>query len=165
MSVDDENSLVFSRISEADLDELLVLEAAGHAIPWSREIFQDCMRAGYYCVLVRIDQVIVVYAVLSAAAGEAHILNVCVNKSYLRQGYGRKAVLHLLDIAKHNNVQTVFLEVRPSNVKAIDLYESLGFLEIGQRKGYYPKKSGGREDALVLAVELGSCFDEMDIFK
>lgn len=155
MSENGENGLVFSRIAEADLDELLPLENAGHAIPWSREIFQDCMRAGYYCVLARVDQAIAVYAVSSAAAGEAHILNVCVNKSYRRQGYGREAVLHLLDVVKHNKVQTVFLEVRPSNISAISLYDSLGFLEIGQRKGYYPKKGGGREDASVMAMELG----------
>ena len=161
----DGQDLVFSRIVESDLDELLLLEVAGHSIPWSREIFQDCMRAGYYCVLARVNQAIVVYAVSSAAAGEAHILNVCVNEAHRRQGYGRAAVLHLLDVVKHNKVQTVFLEVRPSNINAINLYDSLGFLEIGQRKGYYPKKEGGREDALVMALELGFDVDEKDLWE
>lgn len=151
---------VFTRLSESDLDEILPLEAVGHAIPWSRDIFQDCMRVGYYCVQLKVNQVVVVYAVLSAAAGEAHILNVCVNVAFRRQGYGKLAVEHLLDVAKHNHVDTVFLEVRPSNDKAINLYDSLGFLEIGQRKGYYPKKEGGREDALVMAIELGDTFNE-----
>ncbi len=138
------------------MEEVLKIEAAGHAIPWSRGIFLDCMRAGYYCVLLneKLNNTIQVYAILSVAAGEGHLLNVCVNPNFIRQGYGKMAVLHLLDVAKHNKVNTLFLEVRPSNVIAIDLYESLGFLEVGQRKGYYPKQNGGREDALVMAKEL-----------
>jgi len=151
----------FRKIQENDLDEVLSIEAASHVIPWSREIFLDCMRAGYYCVLLnaRLDDTIQVYAILSIAAGEGHLLNVCVNPDFIRQGYGKLAVLHLLDVAKHNKVNTVFLEVRPSNNIAIDLYESLGFLEVGQRKDYYPKKNGGREDALVMAKELSLMFE------
>jgi ribosomal-protein-alanine N-acetyltransferase len=48
----------------------------------------------------------------------------------------------------------MFLEVRPSNARAIRLYDSLGFNQIGTRNGYYPARNGGREDALVLACML-----------
>ena len=47
----------------------------------------------------------------------------------------------------------MFLEVRPTNVRAIQLYHSFGFKEIGVRKGYYPA-SFGREDALVFGLDL-----------
>ena len=154
MSLPDNNELLFRLMQESDLDEVLKLEADGHAIPWSKGIFNDCLRVGYYCTVVEAENVCSVYAVMSAAAGEAHILNVCVNKKLRNQGLGRKTVLHLLDVARSGDVKTVFLEVRPSNVVAIGLYESIGFIEVGLRKDYYPKPAGGREDALLMAMEL-----------
>ncbi len=50
----------------------------------------------------------------------------------------------------------IFLEIRPSNLVAKNLYEKLGFRQIGARKDYYPSFSGGREDALVMSLLLGS---------
>jgi len=148
------NELNFRIMTEEDLDEVLALEADGHAIPWTKGIFQDCLRVGYYCPVVENNGIYSVYAVMSAAAGEAHILNVCVSQLCRSQGLGRKTVLHLLEMARAGDIKTVFLEVRPSNVIAIDLYESIGFLEVGQRKNYYPTADGGREDALLMAMEL-----------
>lgn len=149
------SELQFRSMTESDLDEVLKLEADGHAIPWTKDIFLDCLRVGYYCPVVETEGFYSVYAVLSAAAGEAHILNVCVDKSCRGQGLGRKTVLHLLKVAKAGDVQTMFLEVRPSNTIAIDLYESIGFIEVGSRKDYYPTTDGGREDALLMAMEIG----------
>jgi ribosomal-protein-alanine N-acetyltransferase len=58
----------------------------------------------------------------------------------------------LLDIARWNGAERVFLEVRPSNPNAQTLYESMGFREIGRRPRYYPAHNG-REDAIVMALE------------
>jgi ribosomal-protein-alanine N-acetyltransferase len=57
------------------------------------------------------------------------------------------------DLARWHRAERVFLEVRPSNPRAIALYHDLGFNEIGRRPGYYPA-ANGREDALVMAIEL-----------
>ena len=59
---------------------------------------------------------------------------------------------HLIEYSK-GRAETVFLEVRPTNIHAIALYEDVGFNEIGIRKGYYPAENG-REDGIMLALEL-----------
>ena len=60
----------------------------------------------------------------------------------------------LLRVARGGGAQRVFLEVRPSNPRAIALYERSGFNEIGRRPRYYPAADHGREDAIVMAMEL-----------
>ena len=89
----------------------------------------------------------------SAAAGEAHLLNVCVRRDRQGIGLGRLFVRYVLKRAQVAGAETMFLEVRPSNKAAVALYESLGFLEVGRRSEYYPGEVR-REDALVLAVKL-----------
>lgn len=143
----------FRRMRAEDLDAVAAIEAAAYAFPWSRTIFADCLRAGYECIVLIRAGTIVGYGVLSAGAGEAHVLNVCTAPAEQRNGYGRRTLLRLLDIARWHRCERVFLEVRPSNPHAIALYESLGFNEFGRRPNYYPAKKG-REDALVMAMEL-----------
>ena len=69
------------------------------------------------------------------------------------QGHGRRILEHLLKLARFQRSERVFLEVRPSNPHAVALYESVGFNEVGRRPNYYPTQRG-REDALVMAMEL-----------
>lgn len=140
-------------MSLADLDAVIETESRAYAFPWSRGIFADCLRGGHECrVMVRGDD-IVGHAVLSAAAGEAHLLNVCVRRDLQGQGLGRQFVVYLIQRARVLGAQAMFLEVRPSNKVAITLYESLGFAQVGTRRDYYPGHLG-REDALVLALQL-----------
>ena len=68
-------------------------------------------------------------------------------------GLGRRLMRRLIDLARWHRAERVFLEVRPSNPRAIALYDQLGFNEIGRRPNYYPAKRG-REDAIVMAMEL-----------
>jgi ribosomal-protein-alanine N-acetyltransferase len=86
---------------------------------------------------------------MSLAAAEAHLLNVCVAEGYRCRGIGRRVLNHLLREAAANGARESFLEVRPSNFAAIRLYQSLGFRQIGLRRGYY-QAFEGREDAIVL---------------
>ena len=69
------------------------------------------------------------------------------------QGLGRKLLDFLLKDTREQQAEVMFLEVRVSNIRAIELYEQNGFAEVGQRKGYYPAE-GGREDAIVMAQDL-----------
>jgi len=91
--------------------------------------------------------------VMSAAAGESHILNLTVRPESQRQGIGGTLMKHFLQLARRHGADTLMLEVRPSNCNAISLYEKLGFNEIGVRSNYYPAEDG-REDALLLALSL-----------
>ena len=70
------------------------------------------------------------------------------------QGLGRRLLQHLIAEAGRKEADTMFLEVRASNRAASSLYDSAGFNEVGQRRGYYPAEGGAREDALVLALSL-----------
>jgi ribosomal-protein-alanine N-acetyltransferase len=143
----------FRRMQPDDLDHVAAIEARAYEFPWSRAIFSDCLRAGYECVVLVDADVIIGYGVLSSGANEAHVLNVCVEPSLHGKGHGRRIVRRLLDIARWHRAERVYLEVRPSNPRAIGLYETLGFNEFGRRPNYYPAKKG-REDALVMAMEL-----------
>lgn len=137
----------------ADLDEVLAIEEAIYSFPWTRGIFRDCLAVGYPCRVLQIDGRVLAYAILSVAAGEAHILTLCVSPDARRRGYGELMLADLLQLARERHAASVYLEVRPSNQAAIRLYEKTGFQEIGIRPDYYPDKFG-REDAMVMALSL-----------
>ena len=138
---------------EADLDAVMAIELRAYTFPWTRGIFRDCLQAGYPMWLLERQGEIVGYGVLSIAADEAHVLNLCTAPGNEGQGLGQRMLQALLKIARGHAAQRVFLEVRPSNPRAIALYERSGFNEIGRRPRYYPAHAG-REDAIVMAMEL-----------
>lgn len=136
-----------------DVTRVLEIEESVYTHPWTAGIFRDCIRVGYHCFVYEADDVVQAYGLVSIAADEAHILNLCVAAEYQGQGLGRKMLHKLLDVAEEKNVDSVFLEVRASNQVATRLYEQEGFNKIGIRKAYYPSNDG-REDALVFARAL-----------
>ena len=137
----------------SDLDLVVENEAAAYAHPWTKRIFIDCLRAGYQAWVLANKQEIAAHAVMSVAVEECHLLTLCVHPAFQRMGYGRKLFALLLDRAASLEAKECFLEVRVSNDRAISLYRSLGFTQIGERSSYYPADSG-REDALILSCSL-----------
>lgn len=146
--------LSFRRMKTDDVAQIMQVEKSVYQYPWTEGIFNDCIRVGYECWLAEIDETMVAHAVISIAAGESHILNISVDNQYQGQGIGKRFIEFLVDIAKSKKVSTILLEVRPSNVQAINCYIATGFNEIGCRKDYYPAPNG-REDALLFAREIG----------
>lgn len=140
-------------MEQEDLEQVMDIEELCYSHPWTHGIFSDCLRVGYCCWVMELDGDVIGYGVMSVAAGEAHILNICILPDFQGRGLGRKILARLLSLAKDHRVDTVFLEVRTSNRVAQVLYESEGFNEIGQRHGYYPAENG-REDALIFAKVL-----------
>lgn len=138
---------------ESDLVAVHAMEERAYEFPWTLGIFRDCLRSDYPAWVLEEGGIIVGYVLMSVAAGEAHILNVCVAPEQQGRGLGRKLVRAILHVARGRAAERVFLEVRPSNVGAIALYHDEGFNEIGRRPRYYPAKDG-REDAIVMAMEL-----------
>jgi ribosomal-protein-alanine N-acetyltransferase len=138
---------------EIDLPEVAAVEQSSYAFPWSENIFRDCLRVGYTCRALDLAGQIIGYGIMSVGAGEAHILNVCVRDQFRNLGFGRRLLEHLLERATAAGVGEAFLEVRPSNLAAIRLYQRLGFEQIGIRRGYY-QAPDGREDAIVLKRDL-----------
>jgi [ribosomal protein S18]-alanine N-acetyltransferase len=138
-----------------DLKAIAEVERSAYDYPWSLGIFRDCLLAGYYCIVLEIDGAVSGYSIMSVAAAEAHVLNICVHPRAQSRGHGRRLLGALLDKARDAGVDKVFLEVRPSNTHAIALYRSVGFEEIGIRPAYYQAR-WGREDAVILAAMLKS---------
>ena len=136
-----------------DLTMVSDIERRSYEFPWSHGVFRDCLLAGYKCiVLLREDQV-AGYGILSIAAGEAHILNLCVEPEFRSMGYGERLLDTLLSQARASTVQEVLLEVRPSNRTALALYRKKGFYQVANRPAYYQSHEG-REDAAGLSKKL-----------
>ena len=140
-------------MTDADLTAVMEIEKQNYTHPWSRTIFSDCLCTGYECRVYQAQNQIQAYSVMSAAAGEAHLLNLSVDPQHQGKGMGRWVLRQVIVHARENAADTLFLEVRASNYIARQLYESEGFNEIGQRFDYYPAEQG-REDALVFARPL-----------
>ncbi len=136
-----------------DLAMVSDIERRSYEFPWSHDVFRDCLLAGYQCLTLICADRVAGYAVLSVAAGEAHILNLCVDPEYRALGYGEHLLDELLYRARSASVREIFLEVRPSNEAALGLYKKKGFHQIAARPAYY-QANEGREDAAVLAKKL-----------
>lgn len=134
-----------------DLPVVLAIEAKGHAFPWSPANFRDALAGNYYMVVLEQGGRIVGYGVVQVILDEGHLLNITIDPAQHGAGLGRLLLEHLLDYARHHT-DTLFLEVRPSNTRAVRLYQAAGFNEIGLRRNYYPARDGGREDALLMAL-------------
>ncbi len=145
---------VIRRMTETDLTAVLDTEQAGYEFPWTTGVFRDCLRVGYACWVLEHERRAVGHLIMSVVAGEGHVLNLCVHPRYQGQGFGAALLEHGLRMAGRLGADMVFLEVRPSNVPALRLYEHWGFSELGVRKSYYPAPGGAREDALILARNL-----------
>jgi [ribosomal protein S18]-alanine N-acetyltransferase len=148
-----EDEALIRAMRDGDVSEVVDIERASYQFPWSEGIFRDCLRVGYTCRVASVGRRVVAYAVMSAGAGEAHILNLCVAQTHRCRGLGGRLLRLLIERAGAAGMRAAFLEVRPSNTAAIRLYLALGFEQVGMRRGYY-QAVGGREDAAVLKLPL-----------
>jgi ribosomal-protein-alanine N-acetyltransferase len=138
---------------EGDVRVVMEIERHAYQFHWTEGIFRDCLRVGYCCWVMELSGAVAGYGIMSLVVGEAHLLNICISPDLQRQGYGRLLLDHFMELARERGAGQMFLEVRLSNAAALSLYQKSGFNEVGMRKNYYPGEKG-REDALILAIEL-----------
>ena len=143
----------FRPMNKQDVTAVMAIERTLYTYPWTPGNFSDSLNAGYSCWMYEFGSIAVGYAVLMLAADEAHVLNIAISQDWQRQGLGRRMMQHLIKVAREYRAQMMFLEVRPSNVSALHLYEDIGFNEIATRRAYYPAHDG-REDALLMGLAL-----------
>ena len=141
------------RMTHEDLSLVSDIERRSYDFPWSHGVFRDCLLAGYHCCVLERGGRVAGYSILSIAAGEAHVLNLCVDPAHRARGYGEMLLDKVLAKARDAEVAEIFLEVRPSNETALKLYRKKGFFQVARRPAYY-QSPGGREDAAVLAKKL-----------
>ena len=141
-------------MTQDDVDAVLAIEQVVQRFPWTRGNFSDALDSGYLCCVDETEEEgIRGYAILMPTVDEAELLNIGVAAAQQRKGLGRAMLAEMLDAARAKQLRRVFLEVRPSNVAAIALYRSVGFGEIGVRRGYY-RDAGSSEDAITMVCEL-----------
>ena len=146
----------FRPMKEVDLREVMGIEQRAYRYPWTDGIMRDCLRVGYCCWIFERDSMIEAYGVMSVAAGEAHILNLCVRPESQRQGLGTRMLNQLIEVARRHGADTLLLEVRPSNESACRFYLNAGFVELYRRPGYYRNPV---EEAVVMCLQLDNDAD------
>lgn len=144
----------FEPLTEARLDEVLLIEQSAYAQPWSRGNFSDSLRSGYQAQLLVADDTILGYFVAMKGVDEVHLLNITVAPAHQAQGWGRVMLDALAIWSRGQGAQWLWLEVRVSNARALRIYERHGYRRVGERKAYYPAADGRREDAVVMSFKL-----------
>lgn len=140
-------------LAETDLPAVMAIETDIYAFPWTQGNFRDSLAAGYGCWTYVHDGELMGYCVVVMAADEGHLLNLSIAAARQRQGYGSMLLQRLCELSRGRGARLIFLEVRPSNLAGLRLYERHGFQRVGLRRDYYPAPHG-REDALIFSLHL-----------
>ena len=146
------------RLATDDLDRLHEVEQLAYPFPWSRRVLSDCLEGGHACFGLQVGHVLAGYSIASIAAGEAHLLNLCMHPDWQHRGYGSLLLEYMINHAVRQGADAMFLEVRASNPRATRLYQNRGFSVIGRRPNYY-RAGEAREDAIVMRLPLEPVVD------
>jgi len=143
------------RLGLDDVDRIYQIELLAYDFPWTRGLFVECLRAGYAFFGLQLGKELAGYTILNWAAGEAHLLNLCIHPDWQHRGYGSLLLEYAINHVARQGNEAMFLEVRKSNKRAAQLYKNRGFKVIGSRRSYY-QAGDGREDAIVMRLAFGS---------
>ena len=142
-------------MSERDLDAVLAVENAAYEFPWSRANFSDSLAAGHACrVLPDAQGSLLGYFVALPGVQEMHLLNLTVAPHDQARGLGRTLLGELMRLCQEPAASQLWLEVRPSNQRALRIYREFGFEVRNVRRDYYPAARGAREDAIVMSLNV-----------
>lgn len=153
MSKTHEETVAFRPMELVDLTRIEEVENLSFTTPWSRKAFYNELVLNQFAhyTVVTVDGVIAGYCGFWLILDEAHITNIAIHPDYRGRGLGRALLRYVMQLAQELGATSMILEVRVSNDIARGLYESLGFVRIGLRKGYY---ADNKEDAILMWVEL-----------
>lgn len=146
------NDCIVRRMTIADLDAVAAIEEATFPTPWSKDSFRQELErnvAARYLVAEK-DGRVIGYAGAWVILDESHITNIAIEESQRGSGYGRVLTQALMQYLANLGAAYATLEVRKSNIRAQNLYKSLGFIQLGVRKRYY---EDNQEDALLMVCD------------
>lgn len=146
-------------IEEATLDDLetiLEIEARAYPVPWNKTQMMDVFNQKVIRMKLLMEGKLIGYAFVSIIIDEGHLLHITVDPIHHGKRLGRYLLEQVLKLGDSHQLATIFLEVREGNTPARALYDRMGFNQVGMRKGYYPCKINGREDAIVMAYTVPS---------
>ncbi len=148
-------AIEFRQADKDDLHELSSLETEVFSDPWDEETIAHYLKMSEkdkatYVLYDEADKKILAYVIVQTLYDEMEIMRFAVIPTRRREGLGKMLMNMLISAAKEHEVEKIILEVNSINYKAISLYKSLGFIEVGRRKDYY--KQG--EDALLMDLNM-----------
>lgn len=146
------NEISIRKMTFEDIADVAIIEKKCFSMPWSEKSFEDSLKQSYsHFFVAEYDNIIAGYMGVYCVVDEADITNVAVLPEYRRKGIAKKLILHIENMAKDIHVKQINLEVRESNRQAINLYEQMGFKNIGIRKSFYEKPV---ENAAIMTYEV-----------
>ena len=145
--------MIFRNMTVSDIESVICNERQTYSHPWTEKVFKGCIAGPSECWVVCEQNAIIGHLVISSVVDEGHILNLCIGRDWQGKGLAHKVLVFAIQRLRDCHANTVFLEVRASNLKALSLYASHGFTKIGLRKNYYPLGSA-REDAVIMSKTL-----------
>ena len=134
-----------------DLEEAYRIELDVNPSPWKYETFLSSFEVGHKGLICKNGDRIIGFIIFSPISPEAHILSISVRNEMQSKGIGTLLLKSMLDQCKVMHYKKIFLEVRVSNVKAINFYEKFGFSKDAIRNNYYTDNS---EDALLMSLSI-----------
>ena len=144
----------FEPLTADDLDAVIAVEQSVYGHPWTVGNFKDALASGYAAQRLLAGNTLIGYFVAMKVIDEVHLLNITVSLDYRSQGWAKVMLEALALWARAQGCKWLWLEVRESNHRAIHVYRSHGFKQVGLRKDYYPVGRGQREAALVMSQKL-----------
>lgn len=145
---DNEEMVKIREMLESDVLDVARIEEETFSMPWSENAFRDMIVQDNMTYMVAdLNGQIIGGAGIRNILGDAEITNVVIKESYRNRGYGKSLIKTLLDKGYEMGANAFTLEVRKSNLPAIMLYKSLGFVVEGARKNFYERP---KEDALIM---------------
>lgn len=134
-----------------DLAAIVTLELESNPHPWSEALVADAL-VSRQCWLLQCEQSgsVVAWMAASLVFDQTELEMIVISHAWRRKGLGKQLLEHWLAWAEKHNCYEALLEVRASNDDAINLYRTLGFAEVGQRKNYYPLADGSKEHAVLM---------------
>ncbi len=139
-----------------DIAEVIAIEKASFPNPWSHKVFEQEIKENpfSYPTVARTkrsgESILAGYCVKWVVSERLHIQNIAVHLDHQRRGLGRFLLTEAIEAGRRAGVRKACLEVRVSNRAAQCLYRSLGFRQVGKRKGYYKRPA---EDAILFEKE------------
>ena len=135
-----------------DISSIVEIENKTNQMPWSKAQFLSSMEVGHYSVVMHKDCDILGFAIYSPIIPESHLLNIAIDSAYQGKGLGDKLLQQIILQNRTIGVKTISLEVRVSNLPAINLYEKRGFHKDAIRPDYY--SGSPKEDALLMSLKI-----------
>lgn len=144
----------FADLTADDLVAVIAVEQSVYGHPWTVGNFKDALASGYQAQRLLAGDTLIGYFVAMKVIDEVHLLNITVSLNHRSQGWARLMLDALAVWSRGQGCAWLWLEVRESNHRALQVYRSHGFKQVGLRKDYYPVGRGLREAALVMSQKL-----------